>query len=71
MRREILILYRGNKTQSEMASLYGVTQQAWSMWERGENTPSLPIMKKLENDIGRPMEEIFFDVFNNQKLSKN
>ena len=71
MKREILILYRGNKTQSEMASLYGVTQQAWSMWERGENTPSLPIMKKLENDIGRPMEEIFFDVFNNQKLFKN
>lgn len=71
MKREILILYRGNKTQSEMASLYGVTQQAWSMWERGENTPSLPIMKKLENDIGRPMEEIFFDVFNNQKLFKS
>ena len=68
MKREHLILFRGNRTQTEMANLYGVTQQSWSMWERGENTPSLPIMKKLEDDIGIPMEEIFFDVFNDKKL---
>ena len=67
MKREKLISFRGNRTQTEMANSYGVTQQAWSMWERGENTPSLPIMKKLEDDIGIPMEAIFFDVFNNLK----
>ena len=68
MKREQLISFRGNRTQTEMANIYGVTQQAWSMWERGENTPSPAIMKKLEEDIGTPMEDIFFDVFNNNKL---
>lgn len=67
MKREQLISFRGMRTQAEMANLYGVTQQAWSMWERGENTPSLPVMKKLEEDIGIPMEDIFFDSFNNKK----
>jgi hypothetical protein len=28
-------------------------------------------MKKLEFDSGIPMEELFFDVFNNQKLRKD
>ena len=65
MKREELIKFRGDRSQAEMADIYGVTQQAWSMWERGEKTPSLPTMKKLENDIKIPMEVIFFDAFNN------
>ena len=48
MKREKLISFRGNRTQTEMG---------------GENTPSLPIMKKLEDDIGIPMEEIFLTFF--------
>ena len=68
MKREKLTSFRGDRTQAEMAKIYGVSQQTWSMWERGENTPSLPIMKKLADDIGLPMEEIFFDSFNNTKL---
>ena len=68
MKREQLISFRGTRTQTEMANIYGVTQQAWSMWERGENTPSPTIMKRLEEDIGIPMEVIFFDAFNNNKL---
>ena len=68
MKRDKLIKFRGDKTQIEMAQLYGVTQQAWSMWERGENTPSVIVMKRLEKDSGIPMEELFFDVFNNNKL---
>lgn len=65
MKRDLLIKFRGKRTQVEMAKLYGVTQQAWSMWERGENTPTLLTMKQLEKDVGYPMEEIFFDYFNN------
>lgn len=68
MRREHLVKFRGKRTQTEMADLYGVSQQAWSLWERGEKTPSILIMKKLETDIGVPMEEIFFDFFNNTSL---
>lgn len=65
MKREKLIEYRGDKSQAEMAKKYNVTQQTWSLWERGENTPSVVIMRQLERDIGAPMETIFFDVFNN------
>ncbi len=63
MRRTKLIEFRGNRTQTEMAEKYGVTQQAWSMWERGKNIPNLPTMKKLETDTGIPMENIFADAF--------
>ena len=63
MKREQLILFRGSRTQAEMAEKYGVTQQAWSMWERGKNIPNLPTMKRLENDTGMPMEDIFADAF--------
>lgn len=69
MKREILIKFRGKRVQAEMARLYGVSQQAWSMWERGEKKPSVLVMKRLEDDIGIPMEEIFFDVFSKEKFS--
>lgn len=60
--------YRGERSQAEMARLYGVTQQAWSFWEIGTATPQIQIMKQLEDDIGRPMEEIFADAFFKPKL---
>ena len=43
---------------------YGVTQQIWSRWETGVRTPRIENMKRLEDDIGIPMEVIFADVFN-------
>ncbi len=70
MRRERLIKYRGNRTQKEMAENYGVTQQAWNRWELGHTTPTPYLMKKLEVDSGIPMEELFFDRFNNNIVFK-
>ncbi len=70
MKRDLLIKYRGTKNQSEMAKKYNVTQQAWSGWEQGQFTPAVPIMKMIEADSGIPMEKIFFDVFNKNKLSE-
>jgi transcriptional regulator with XRE-family HTH domain len=64
LKRQILINFRGQRKQTEMASIYGVSQQLWSCWENGFSTPLPHIMKKLENDIGVPMEDIFPDVFN-------
>lgn len=64
MKREALIAYRGNRSQKEMANMYGVTQQAWSGWENGETKPSVVIMKRLEGESGIPMERLFFDIFN-------
>ena len=69
MKREMLVNFRGKRSQTEMANIYGVSQQAWSKWERGENTPTLLTIKKLENDIGAPMEKIFFDLF--EEIPKN
>jgi transcriptional regulator with XRE-family HTH domain len=64
MKRDILIAFRGNRTQKEMGEKYGVAQQVWGRWENGEARPRVEIMKRLEDDIGKPMEYIFFDVFN-------
>ncbi len=68
MKREKLIDFRGKRTQKEMAEKYGVTQQAWNRWELGRTAPLLPIMKRLEVDSGIPMEELFFDRFNNKMM---
>ncbi len=64
MKREILIEYRGNRSQKEIAKQYGVPQQTWQRWEAGKNKPNVVTMKRLEDDIGVPMEVIFADVFN-------
>ena len=68
MKREKLITFRGDRSQADMAAIYGVTQQAWNRWELGSATPRPHIMKRLEVDSGIPMEELFFDAFNSQKL---
>ena len=70
MSRERLIKFRGERSQGLMARLYGVTQQAWSLWEKGLSKPNIIIMKRLEQDSGFPMEELFPDVFNKETLSK-
>ena len=66
--RPRLVEYRGIRSQSYMASMYGVTQQAWSKWEKSGSAPCPAIMKQIANDSGIPMEVLFFDIFNNQRL---
>ena len=69
MKRKRLIEYRVKRSQTEIAKLYGVTQQAWEKWENGKSIPRVKIMKQLEVDSGISMEKMFFDVFyNNKKL---
>ena len=67
MKREVLVSYRGHRSQEEMGKLYNVSQQVWSRWENGTAKPRVEIMKQLEEDIGVSMETIFFDVFNTSK----
>lgn len=64
MKRNLLKLLRGNKTQNEMANIYGVTQQTWFSWETGRTVPNNETMLKMEKDFSIPMEVIFFDSFN-------
>lgn len=63
--RDKLIEFRGGRSQEEMAKIYGVSQQLWSKWELSKGCPSPVMMVKLEKDSGIPLEELFFDVFNN------
>ena len=63
MKREKLIAFRGDNTQQDMSSRYGVSQQAWSHWEKGISKPNVVLMRKIEKDSGIPMEELFPDVF--------
>ena len=63
MKRTKLIAFRGERTQQDMAKHYGVSQQSWSLWEKGESAPNVVTMKKLEKDSGVPMESLFPDVF--------
>ena len=69
-KRDALISYRGDRTQAEMASKYGVSQQLWSCWEKGVSAPTLPIIKQLEADSGVPMEKLFFDLFDKETRLK-
>lgn len=64
--RKALISYRGKRSQAEMAKQYGVSQQLWSCWENGISAPTLPIIKKLEEDSGIPVEKLFFDLFDRE-----
>ena len=66
MKRELLINFRGKRSQEEMANKYVVSQQLWSCWENGVSKPLPHIMKRIEKDSGIAMEEIFFDVFNRE-----
>ena len=67
MKRQKLIDFRGENSQAVMGERYGVSQQAWANWENGIGLPTVDKMKRLEDDSGIPMEEIFFDAFNNKK----
>jgi Predicted transcriptional regulators len=69
--REKLIKARGNKSQEEMAKIFGVKQQTYSSWETGRSKPLPSIMKQMEVYFSIPMEELFFDLFNNEMLLKS
>lgn len=50
---------RGSRTQAEMASIFGITQQAWSSWESGRTVPKPSIMQMMEDMFQRKKEDIF------------
>lgn len=68
MKRNLLISYRGANNQIKMAKKYNVTQQTWCNWENCISTPDAVTMKRLELDSGIPMEQLFSDIFNKNKL---
>ena len=63
----LLVQFRGERTQKEMAEKYGCSQQSWSFWDKGTRTPPLNVMLQLEKDSGIPMEKLFYKKFNNKR----
>lgn len=52
---------RGNKTQSEVAEAIGISESAYSMYERGERTPRDWIKTRIAEYYNVSVEFIFFD----------
>jgi DNA-binding XRE family transcriptional regulator len=69
--RHNLVKFRGNRTQEEMARIYNVTQQAWSNWENGKDTPRPTTMLLIARDAALSIEALFFDDSNNDSLLKH
>jgi len=66
--RPNLIKYRGDRPQKEMALKYNVSQQAWSNWEHGRDTPRPATMLQIAKDAEESIESLFFDYDNNPSL---
>lgn len=62
MKRTLLKLLRGEKTQAEMAKQYGITQAGWQSWETRRTIPPNTTMLKMEKDFQIPMEVIFLNL---------
>lgn len=45
-------------TQQQLAEKYGVTYQAVSKWENGNNMPDISLLKQISEDFGISLDEI-------------
>ena len=66
--RHNLIAYRGKRSQKAMAAKYNVSQQTWSNWENGYDTPRPSRMFQIAKDAKKSMEHLFFDHTDNEKF---
>ena len=67
MKKNLLRDLRGDKSQSEIAKEFNVSQQGWQSWEIGRTVPDNARMLQMEKKFNVPMEVIFFDSFNYKK----
>ncbi|MBS5986465.1 MULTISPECIES: helix-turn-helix transcriptional regulator [Clostridium] len=61
--REKLIEVRGDKSQSDVAEVLGISQKTLSAIERGYRNPSVELMKKLQDYYKVSMIDLFNDIF--------
>ena len=62
---------RGNRSQSDIASFLGVTQQQYSNIEKSVNPPKLETCIKLSKIFNKPIDYIFPNIFLSEDTSKN
>lgn len=59
--RRALVNLRGERTQSEIAKVYGTSQQNWFHWETGVSRPrDYSLMERIAKDAKASVSEIFF-----------
>jgi len=64
-KRKVLIALREAKgwKQEDLAGMLNISQQAISLYENGKRDPSIRLAKKFELLFKMPMEELFPDIF--------
>lgn len=60
---------RGNRTQTVIANLLGVTQQQYSNIEKSDRPPKMEICIKLTQIFNKPLDYIFPQIFLSQNTS--
>ncbi len=58
-------------TQADLARKYGVTYQAVSKWENGQNYPDITLLKEISKDFNVNIEDILSGELNSKKKKKN
>lgn len=61
---------RGNRSQQDIASFIGITQQAYSNIENSEKPPKMEMCIKLSKIFNKPIDYIFPDIFLSINTSK-
>ena len=70
--RDGIVRLRGERSQAEMASTYGTSQQNWFNWENGISRPrDYGLMSRISKDAGVSIEELFFNLSDRENLLKN
>lgn len=63
MKRQRLILARGNKSQLSISTALGISQKYLSKIELGQRTPSAPLLAKFCHYYNQSAETLFPDIF--------
>lgn len=69
MKRNKLIELRGDRSQQEIANLLGMTQQYYSLIEKGERGIQAKYFKRFETLFNEKMEVLAPDIFLNNKTT--
>ena len=63
--REFLIKSRGEKSQTDVANICGISQQMYSHIENGKRRPSVEVAKRLGDALGFDWTRFFTETSDN------
>ena len=66
MKRQYLIIARGDNSQLNIAKSLGISQKYLSKIELGQRTPSASLLAKFASYYNQPVESLFPDIFLNK-----